>query len=113
MPRKETKKTEETATNSQGQRLQPPQNMSNGNGGSQHDNGISPEAVAARAYDIYEREGRIDGRDMDHWIRAEAELRAENANRSAQGNVPGSPAAPRQQDVPRSMRQHQNERAVA
>ena len=32
------------------------------------------EEIAARAYGIYVREGRAEGRDMDHWLRAEAEL---------------------------------------
>src|SRR5438067_867854 len=113
MQGKETKKTEKTAPSGPGQRLQQPQNSGDRNGGAQNNNGISPEAIAARAYDIYEREGRIDGRDMDHWIRAEAELRAENANRSARGNAPGAPAAPRQQEAPRSMRQRQSEPAAA
>lgn len=30
--------------------------------------------VAARAFEIYEREGRPDGRDLVHWAQAEAEL---------------------------------------
>jgi Protein of unknown function (DUF2934) len=30
--------------------------------------------VALRAYEIYEREGRPDGHDLEHWNRAEAEL---------------------------------------
>jgi hypothetical protein len=38
---------------------------------------ITPGDISARAYEIYVREGRIDGKDMDHWLRAEAELRAE------------------------------------
>jgi hypothetical protein len=38
---------------------------------------FSPEEIAARAYTIYDREGRVDGKDMDHWLRAEQELQAE------------------------------------
>jgi DUF2934 family protein len=30
--------------------------------------------VAQRAYEIYEREGRPDGRHLQHWIQAESEL---------------------------------------
>jgi hypothetical protein len=30
--------------------------------------------VAVRAYEIYEREGRPDGRHLVHWTQAEAEL---------------------------------------
>lgn len=32
--------------------------------------------VAKRAYAIWEREGRPDGRDFDHWLAAERELEA-------------------------------------
>lgn len=32
------------------------------------------DAVAQRAYEIFEREGRPHGRDVEHWLRAEAEL---------------------------------------
>lgn len=31
--------------------------------------------IARRAYEIFEREGRPDGRHVEHWLRAEAELR--------------------------------------
>jgi hypothetical protein len=30
--------------------------------------------VAIRAYEIYEREGRPDGRHLEHWVQAESEL---------------------------------------
>jgi hypothetical protein len=30
--------------------------------------------IAERAYRIWEREGRPDGRDLDHWLRAEREV---------------------------------------
>ncbi|WP_448205517.1 DUF2934 domain-containing protein [Azospirillum sp. sgz302134] len=30
--------------------------------------------VQERAYEIWEREGRPEGREMDHWLRAEAEI---------------------------------------
>jgi hypothetical protein len=96
-------------------RGQQTQNGGDGNGGLQHENGISPEAIAARAYDIYEREGRIDGRDMDHWIKAETELREELASQTRRGGNPagpGSPSAPREQNAPRSLRQRQGETAV-
>lgn len=39
---------------------------------------ISIEEIASRAYTIYEREGRVDGRDMEHWLRAELELKSES-----------------------------------
>jgi hypothetical protein len=34
------------------------------------------EQIAARAYEIYEREGRQPGRELENWLRAEAELTA-------------------------------------
>jgi hypothetical protein len=30
--------------------------------------------ISARAYSIWEREGRPDGRALNHWLQAEAEL---------------------------------------
>jgi Protein of unknown function (DUF2934) len=32
------------------------------------------QAIRERAYAIWEEEGRPDGRDQDHWLRAEAEI---------------------------------------
>jgi hypothetical protein len=92
---------------------------SNGNGnasdtgdGPQTGNGsLSSDEIAARAYEIYEREGRSDGRDMDHWLQAEKELRAERQRR--QSSVDPRPEIQRQpnpqsrQELPRSARQHQ------
>jgi hypothetical protein len=31
--------------------------------------------IALRAYEIYLRDGAPHGRDLEHWLRAEAELR--------------------------------------
>lgn len=33
--------------------------------------------VRERAYTIWEREGRLDGKEHEHWLRAEAEIAAE------------------------------------
>jgi hypothetical protein len=35
---------------------------------------LTPDVVAARAYAIYLEEGRPEGRELEHWTRAEAEL---------------------------------------
>ena len=35
---------------------------------------ISSELIARRAYELYEQEGAQDGRDLEHWLRAEREL---------------------------------------
>lgn len=62
---------------------------------------ISNEEIALRAYEIYEREGRSDGHDMDHWLQAESELRTEHQGRGSQtGSQSGS-------DLPRSARLRQ------
>jgi hypothetical protein len=34
-----------------------------------------PELVAVRAYELFLQEGAVHGRDVSHWLRAEAELR--------------------------------------
>jgi hypothetical protein len=39
----------------------------------------SAEEIAEYAYNIYEREGRPAGRDLDHWFAAEAQLASECA----------------------------------
>jgi hypothetical protein len=67
------------------------------------------DEIAAQAYQIYLREGGAGGRDMDHWLQAEAELRergsqsngatAQSNGQSQAGNgtlavVRNEPAAP-------------------
>ncbi len=37
----------------------------------------SPDEVARRAYFVYVNEGEVDGRAVQHWLAAEAELIAE------------------------------------
>lgn len=36
---------------------------------------VSEQLIARRAYELWEAEGRPDGKAIDHWIRAEAMLR--------------------------------------
>ncbi len=33
------------------------------------------ERIRQRAYELYEQEGRQEGRDQEYWLRAEAEVR--------------------------------------
>jgi hypothetical protein len=47
--------------------------------------------IAERAYHIWEMEGRPDGKDIDHWLRAEREL----ASEMAQQAVPAAAKAPK------------------
>jgi hypothetical protein len=37
----------------------------------------TPEEIGVRAYEIYVSEGCPAGNDLDHWLRAEKELRAQ------------------------------------
>jgi hypothetical protein len=48
--------------------------------GSQSDGQSRPtyEQIAQRAYEIYEREGRQAGTELENWLKAEAELCAPN-----------------------------------
>ena len=83
-------------------------NGSSGNGGSPGgavgaenrgaDIQFNSDEVAQRAYQIFEREGRLDGRDMEHWLQAERELRSERERATGGVNA---------QNAPRSARQHQ------
>jgi hypothetical protein len=41
------------------------------------------EAIHRRAYQLYEKRGREDGRDLDDWLRAEAEIAAKNSKSAA------------------------------
>ncbi|PJN94137.1 hypothetical protein CNY89_16290, partial [Amaricoccus sp. HAR-UPW-R2A-40] len=54
-------------------------------------NAISEEAIARRAHEIWEREGRPDGRSQDHWEQARIEL-AEAASINPDPSVEGAEA---------------------
>ncbi len=41
------------------------------------------EQIRRRAHELYEERGREDGHDLDDWLRAEAEITAENAKTAA------------------------------
>lgn len=45
---------------------------------------FSNDEIAARAYRLYDLDGRMDGRDMEYWFRAEAELKAEQEQKGRQ-----------------------------
>jgi hypothetical protein len=47
------------------------------------------EEISAKAYEIYLREGSQPGRDIDNWLKAEAELRERSLGSNGNGN--GSP----------------------
>jgi hypothetical protein len=46
------------------------------NGGSATAPTLTPGAIAQRAYEIWKETGCPNGRDQEHWFRAERELRA-------------------------------------
>jgi hypothetical protein len=41
---------------------------------------ITHEEIAQHAYQIWEREGKVTGRDQEHWFQAIAELTAETVD---------------------------------
>jgi hypothetical protein len=44
--------------------------------------------IAKRAYSLWELEGRPTGRDIEHWLRAEAELETTRHAQTAKGAAP-------------------------
>jgi hypothetical protein len=44
--------------------------------------GKDHEKIRARAYDIWDRDGRQNGRDQEYWLQAERELGASDADRT-------------------------------
>jgi len=49
--------------------------------------------ISQRAYEIWEQEGRPEGRDMDHWLKAEAEVAVPAA--APKAPAAKKPAAPK------------------
>jgi hypothetical protein len=39
----------------------------------------SPDEIGVRAFEIYVSEGCQDGKDLEHWLRAEQELRSQRS----------------------------------
>lgn len=57
------------------------------------------EEIAACAHRIYESEGRPQGKAMEHWLQAEAQLIAERKAQAAQATAkPSAPAKTRATD---------------
>ena len=46
------------------------------NAGGQTAPSVDHDAIARRAYEIYESRGRVAGGEMDDWLQAERELKA-------------------------------------
>jgi Protein of unknown function (DUF2934) len=44
---------------------------------------MTSEAISARAYDLWEKEGRPDGQDLAHWLEAERMMTQQQATPAA------------------------------
>ncbi|MBI4597860.1 MAG: DUF2934 domain-containing protein [Candidatus Omnitrophica bacterium] len=40
------------------------------------------QLVAKKAYELYEQSGRVEGRDLEHWLEAERLVRAQSGVRN-------------------------------
>ena len=49
---------------------------------------IPDELIRRRSYQIWEREHRPQGRQLEHWFRAKAELRSERLRQMRRGDIP-------------------------
>jgi hypothetical protein len=59
------------------------------------DDGITIERIRERAYDVWDRNHRPDGFDLEFWLIAERELKAEaTVATPAQGNGRDGPVGP-------------------
>ncbi|MBN9056611.1 DUF2934 domain-containing protein [Shinella sp. NM-101] len=45
------------------------------------------ERIRKRAHEIWEEEGRPEGREYSHWLRARADIRAEDGERAGRGET--------------------------
>jgi hypothetical protein len=63
------------------------------------------EEIAARAYELYEQHGRVEGRAVEDWLEAKAELEAaEVAAESEDAGLLGGAGAPGAVEPPRGSR---------
>ncbi len=71
---------------------------------------LDERAIARRAYQLWEKAGRPTGRDLEHWLRAEAELLAENRRTGPAETIPeagpnlGPPTAAEPEGPPQVVR---------
>lgn len=54
---------------------------------------VTREQIAALAHAIWIDRGRPDGRDLDHWLEAERQLRGDVRRPAAADELPADPAA--------------------
>jgi hypothetical protein len=63
---------------------------------------MSTQPIAERAYLIWENMDRPEGRALEHWLRAEAELAGGGSSAKTDALGHASPSGPRQEDLIRS-----------
>jgi hypothetical protein len=61
---------------------------------------VGREAIARRAYEIWESEGRPEGQAMEHWFRAVSELKGQSDSASRAG-APTKPQRSPRRSAPR------------
>lgn len=61
------------------------------------DSAITADAISRRAYELWEQEGRPEGRHLEHWLRAEQDL--SGARRKSDDVSAPAPVTPAQTDV--------------
>ncbi|CAK7255568.1 MULTISPECIES: DUF2934 domain-containing protein [unclassified Shinella] len=49
--------------------------------------------IKARAFELWQREGSLDGRSLGHWLQAEREIQEEDEAEAARRDVVGLAAA--------------------
>ncbi|GLR49208.1 DUF2934 domain-containing protein [Shinella yambaruensis] len=49
--------------------------------------------IKARAFELWQREGSLDGRSLGHWLQAEREIQEEEETEAASQDVVGLAAA--------------------
>jgi DUF2934 family protein len=64
--------------------------------------GDEKQRIRERAYELWEREGRPQGRDLEHWVQAERETLSGSAglDRAGEGNPFGEPGRRQSGEVP-------------
>jgi hypothetical protein len=71
------------------------------------------DQLRSRAYQIWVREGRPQGRDLEHWLEAERELEAEDRKHSAKKEEAGLEAARAYNRDAQEFGRHENVEAKA
>lgn len=54
---------------------------------------LNADAISRRAYELWEQEGRPEGRDLHHWLRAEQQLMAEQNQTTTSAVAPQASAS--------------------